>query len=194
MLRKAPENSQAKEREGVILKVKKIAKSIVHRVTGNRAFYYNELRKVADAADKKTILELGSGFKTGEDYAYSAKHIFKDCAEFIQSDINPEFGHKIVDATTMKFKEEFDVVLCLNVLEHVFDFQKAVDNIRRSLKKDGVLYLAVPFCFPLHDEPGDFWRYTEHALRIILKDFNNVQIKHQRSRILPTGYFVTAKK
>jgi 2-polyprenyl-3-methyl-5-hydroxy-6-metoxy-1,4-benzoquinol methylase len=94
----------------------------------------------------------------------------------------------------MDYNKRFDMILCLNVLEHVFEHQKAVDNMHRALKKGGKLVVAVPFCFPLHDEPGDYWRYTEHALRKILSNFSKVELKHQRARILPTGYFAIAEK
>jgi SAM-dependent methyltransferase len=174
--------------------IKKILKSLVHAATGNRKFYYNEVAKLATSVRSPRVLELGSGVKVGESYSYSTKHLFRDYKEFLQTDVNPDFGHKIVDATTMNYKDRFDVILCLNVLEHIFEHQKAVDNMHRALKKGGKLVVAVPFCFPLHDEPGDYWRYTEHALRKILKDFSHVELKHQRARLLPSGYFAIAEK
>lgn len=174
--------------------IKKLLKPLAHQVIGSRKFYARELQKVAAKSKNKVVLELGSGFKTGNDYTYSSKAIFANAKEFIQSDINPDFGHKIIDATTMTTKNKYDVVLCMSVLEHVYEYQKAVDNIHRSLKKGGKLIVGMPFCFPLHDEPADYWRFTEHALRGILKDFKKIEIKHQRSRIMPNGYFVVATK
>lgn len=174
--------------------IKKVLKPVAHQLIGSRKFYADELAKLAPDTKGKVILELGSGLKTGSSYAYSSVSIFPDVKEFIQSDVNPEFGHKIVDATTMTYKNKFDVVLCMSVLEHVYEYQKAVDNIHRSLRKGGMLIVGMPFAFPLHDEPADYWRFTEHALRKILKDFSSVEIKRQRSRIMPNGYFVIAKK
>jgi SAM-dependent methyltransferase len=174
--------------------LKKTVKPLAHLVIGSRKFYARELSKVAATADNKVVLELGSGLKTSKGYTYSAAHIFRGCKEFIQSDIDPSFGHKIIDATTMNYKSKFDIVLAMSVFEHIFDYQTAVSNIHRSLKKDGQLVIGMPFAFPLHDEPADYWRFTEHALRGILKDFSKVEIKHQRTRIMPNGYFVIATK
>lgn len=140
------------------------------------------------------MLEIGSGIRVNGRYSYSAQHLFTDVKEFICTDINPTFGHRVLDITKMRDKEKYDIILCLNVLEHVYEFQIAVNNLHRSLKKNGILCIAVPFAFPLHDEPTDFWRYTEHSLARILSDFKKVEIHPQRSRKFPTGYFVKTVK
>lgn len=174
--------------------INKIAQKAVHILSGNRKMYYGRVAELAKTSTGKVILEIGSGKAVNDEYTYSARHLFPDVKDFIMTDINPDFGHKILDITKMNARSKYDVVLCLNVLEHVYDFQLAVDNLYRSLKKGGQLVIAVPFVFPLHDEPGDYWRFTEHALRRILKDFSEIDLTHQRSRRLPTGYFVIAKK
>src|SRR6185369_8853316 len=38
-------------------------------------------------------------------------------------------------------------------------------EMARVLKQDGVLILAAPFSFRLHEEPYDFFRYSPHGLR-----------------------------
>lgn len=172
----------------------KVAKATLHTLSGNRKVYYKKVEAIAQKSKNKVVLEIGSGIAVKGKYTYSTEHLFTKCKEFVKTDINPDFGHKVLDITKMKTKNKYDVILCLNVLEHVYDFQLAVDNLRASLTKNGQLVVAVPFAFPLHDEPGDYWRFTEHSLRRILKDFSKVEIHHQRSRRWPTGYFVIAKK
>lgn len=174
--------------------IDKVAKSMLHVLNGNRKMYYSKVQEVATGAKGKIVLEIGSGKKVDGNYSYSAEHLFPNAKEFIKTDINPEFGHQILDITTMKTKAEYDVVLCLNVLEHVYNFQTAVDNLHRSLKKNGTLVVAVPFAFPLHDEPGDYWRFTEHSLQKILGNFSDVAITPQRLRRWPTGYLALARK
>ena len=174
--------------------IQNIARKTLHRLSGNRDMYYAKVKQVADKSADKTVLEIGSGKAVNGKYSYSTVHLFSSAKKFIMTDVNPEFGHKILDITTMKEASKYDVIVCLNVLEHVYEFQVAVDNLRKSLKKDGQLLVAVPFTFPLHDEPGDYWRFTEHALRKIFADFSSVEITPQRSRRWPTGYFVSARK
>jgi SAM-dependent methyltransferase len=62
----------------------------------------------------------------------------------------------------------YDTVLCSEVLEHVSDPWSGLQEIRRVLRPGGVLLLTVPFLARLHEEPHDYFRYTEHALRATL--------------------------
>jgi len=65
---------------------------------------------------------------------------------------------------------EFDSVLLSDVLEHIPNPVELVGEIRRILKPGGILMMNVPFIYPLHEEPFDYYRYTEHALRRIISE------------------------
>lgn len=56
-----------------------------------------------------------------------------------------------------------DVVLLLDVLEHLPSTDKAIQEISRVLKPGGSLILQMPFLYPLHDEPRDFIRLSRHG-------------------------------
>ena len=120
--------------------------------------------------------------------------LFDASNEFVQSDVVPGYGHAIVDATVMEFENEFDVILCTSVLEHVYDHRTALERIHRALKPGGKAVISVPFLFPYHDEPQDFWRFTEYGLRRLLEDFSAVDVKHRGYKRLPFSLFVTATK
>lgn len=173
---------------------KKIARALVHAVADPRKFYYRKVAEFADGLRGKHILELGSGPLVKGKYYYSTRHLFHDSNNFLQSDIVKDFGHTIVDATKMDYANKFDAVLCLNVLEHIYDHRLAVDNLHKSLKKGGTLLVAVPFAYPLHDEPADHWRFTEHTLRKLFSKFKQVDISYKGIREFPFGYFLTATK
>lgn len=172
----------------------RIAKFVLHTANGNRKMYYRELTALAATSAGARVLEIGSGKEVDGEYSYSARHLFPDAAEFVMTDVNPAFGHRVLDLTELDDVEAHDRILCLNVLEHVYDYDLAIANLHRALAPDGVLAVAVPFAFPLHDEPGDYWRFTEHALRRMFAGFTHVELKHQRMRRWPTGYFLTARK
>jgi len=125
---------------------------------------------------------------------YSAKKLFNNTNTFILSDIHEKLGHKIIDVTKMKFNNSFDIILCLNVLEHVYDYQKGVNNIYSSLKHGGTAIFFVPCYYPLHDEPNDYWRFTEHSLRKILNKFKFEKFEHSGIRQYPFAYYIEAKK
>ena len=63
-----------------------------------------------------------------------------------------------------------DWILCSEVIEHVLDFKKALREIGRCLKSSGKLILTVPFAIPLHGEPYDYWRFTQHALQSLAQE------------------------
>ena len=68
--------------------------------------------------------------------------------------------------------DRFDTVLCSEVLEHLPRPAAALSEINRVLKPGGKLILSVPFFARLHEEPYDFFRYTEHGLTYLLEDNN----------------------
>lgn len=59
----------------------------------------------------------------------------------------------------------FDAILCNQVLEHVFQPEAFLAEIRRTLRPGGVLILTVPFLWPEHEQPNDCLRYTSFGLR-----------------------------
>lgn len=62
----------------------------------------------------------------------------------------------------------FDCALATEVLEHCPDPEPVLKEIYRILKPGGFFFLTVPFLWPLHDTPYDFYRYTPFALQRIL--------------------------
>lgn len=58
----------------------------------------------------------------------------------------------------------YDVVLCTEVLEHVADWDIAFMNLRSLVAPRGRVILTVPFVFPLHMEPLDYFRATPHTI------------------------------
>lgn len=84
--------------------------------------------------------------------------------------------------------ESFDVVLCISVLEHTKHPMKIIENIKRILKKDGIVLVSVPFIMSLHDTPEDYWRFTRYGLLELFKDFELVEIKDSMNSIETIGY------
>ena len=174
--------------------MKKVFRKIAHLVFGIRQFNDKCIKGYAQDVTNKKILEIGSGtHEYGQDY-YSAKRYFDTSNEFIQSDINPAYGHQVVDITIMNEKESYDIILCMNVLEHVYDYQKAIENLYQALKSGGELVVFVPMFYPLHDEPHDYWRFTEHGLRKMFAQFENVSIKKKGLREMSVAYFLVGRK
>lgn len=58
----------------------------------------------------------------------------------------------------------FDLLLVLEVMEHVADWAVAFRNFASLLAPGGRLLLTCPHVYALHEEPFDFWRPTIHAI------------------------------
>lgn len=74
------------------------------------------------------------------------------------------------DAGELPFRSaSADLVLCTEVIEHVTDPVRVLFEAHRVLQPGGSLILSAPFTWHLHDEPHDYWRFTEFGLRILIE-------------------------
>jgi SAM-dependent methyltransferase len=145
---------------------KKIANYFIFFIFRVRIFTRKKMKEISrlvKLGDK--ILEIGSGGKNEKGrYYFSAQEYFENKGvEFVMSDINPNFGHKVIDITNFSEKDAYDHILCFNVFEHVFDWQSGFLNLYKALKKNGFLHIIVPVFYPIHPSPCDYWRFTEEA-------------------------------
>jgi len=76
----------------------------------------------------------------------------------------------IGEVKKIPFKDEvFDSIICTEVLEHHKEPSIALKEIRRVLKKKGILYITVPMSWCLHYEPSDYYRFTKYGLKYLLE-------------------------
>ncbi len=89
--------------------------------------------------------------------------------------------------------ESYQAVICLNLLEHLFNYQNAVRESYRILKAGGELIGSTPFMFHVHGSPDDCFRYTKSALEKIFKQagFKEVEIKELGSGVFGIVYQTT---
>jgi SAM-dependent methyltransferase len=77
----------------------------------------------------------------------------------------------------------FDVVLCTEVLEHLPEPQRAIDEIYRVLVPGGQLLLTTRFLFPIHDAPHDYFRFTKYGLRHLLRRFEIIELQEETDAV-----------
>lgn len=72
-----------------------------------------------------------------------------------------------------------DSAMATEVLEHCPDPLVVLKEARRVLKPGGVFFFTVPYIWPLHDAPYDFFRYTPFALEKLLADagFGDIEVQ-----------------
>ena len=56
------------------------------------------------------------------------------------------------------------------MLEHVKRPWLASKNITKTIKRNGLLFLTVPWAWEYHGFPGDYWRMSPEALDILFED------------------------
>ena len=110
----------------------------------------------AEAAGDARVLDVGAG-----DRPY--RELFPDAVTFdlphnTQADLHGEIGAIPVEDAS------FDVVLCLQVLEHVPDPAAAVRELHRVVRPGGRVLLSTHGIYPFHPNPDDLWRWTAQGL------------------------------
>ena len=69
----------------------------------------------------------------------------------------------------------FDVVTCMETLEHLDDPQKAADEIYRVTKLDGKIIITVPYKLEIQ-APEHVWEFDEHSLKELFPKLKDVAI------------------
>jgi SAM-dependent methyltransferase len=120
------------------------------------------------------VLELGS--MISEDYQWAAFGSFRD--HFIPGyyegiDMAPGRNvDRVGDICDPEFPmKRYNTILCLEVLEHCFEYEKYVARMFSLLEPGGVLVLSTPFRIHLHGYPSDYWRFTPDAHQMILRKY-----------------------
>ena len=95
-------------------------------------------------------------------------------------DIVPDYNPTIIGDLTRHNSHisdaTYDIVSCLEILEHTVNPFKAIDELRRILKHGGYLLLSAPLNWRIHGPIPDCWRITEFGWRVLLKDFEILEI------------------
>jgi len=109
--------------------------------------------------DGQRVLDVGCG-----DDPYG--ELLTGAAEVVGFDMpgNPHADlHGSIEAIPVA-DASFDVVLCIQVLEHVPDPPAAVRELRRVVRPGGRVLASTHGVYPFHPNPDDFWRWTHHGL------------------------------
>jgi len=111
------------------------------------------------------VLDVGCG-----DRPYEA--LWSAAASVVGFDVpgNPHADlHGSIDALPVD-DASFDVVLCLQVLEHVPDPAAAVRELRRVVRPGGRVLASTHGVYPYHPNPDDLWRWTHSGLERLFRD------------------------
>ncbi|MEJ0053540.1 MAG: methyltransferase domain-containing protein [bacterium] len=122
------------------------------------------------------LAKYATGAHTLDIGATSGEH--KDYfPDSIAVDIDPARKPDVLgDAHRLPFPDgSFERVVCAEMLEHADDPRQVVEEIHRVLAPGGLALLTTRFAFPVHDAPGDYWRFTPYGLRKLFHRFEIVE-------------------
>jgi undecaprenyl-phosphate 4-deoxy-4-formamido-L-arabinose transferase len=91
----------------------------------------------------------------------------------------------------------FDLVVCTEALARVPEPFAAVREIHRLLRPGGHALIITPLNVGVERQQPDYWRFTEHGVRLLLKDFSIVSFEKTVSEgrpLMPLQYRVIVQK
>jgi ubiquinone/menaquinone biosynthesis C-methylase UbiE len=169
----------------------KISPLILGRHPNNTIFSFNyqNVRHInqfiksnkCNLSDNKNILiDIGSGsspyYPIFSDVVQ--EYVAIDTADSLPKNETRPIRQIIGFAEQLPLENSFaDITLSNQVLEHVLDPIKAVSEMYRVLKPNGLCIGSVPHISPVHLEPYDFRRYTDLGLEKLLKEAGFIDIK-----------------
>lgn len=93
------------------------------------------------------------------------------------------------NAMSLPLKNETaDSAVALQVMEHIEEPLVLLKEIYRILKDGSYLVVTTPFMWGIHEQPRDFFRYTEYGLRYLLQKAG-FEVESIRAN---TGFWITS--
>lgn len=157
------------------------------------------------------VLEIGSRREHDAEW-WNCNRDLSHNANWLSVDFQGGLGvDTIADIHTLPFDDNaFDAVLCSEVMEHVKDPQRAMNEMHRVLEPNGCAIITTLFSFPVHGYPDDYWRFTPNCMKMLMENagFINVEVttdgeyaimlnnigEREEKRIIPMHIFAKGQK
>lgn len=155
-----------------------------------------EYEIVAKCQFRGKTLDFGGGSRTNYTRLLGSWMSCDDGCLYESANIDPRTDPTYLlsqDGEIPVGRGEYDLVISLNTLEHVYFLEQAITEIYRVLKPEGEFMFAVPFMFRVHGHPDDYMRGTPSFWKrlLISNDFNDVEIEVMNWGPFSTGLFVS---
>ena len=154
---------------------------------------------VTDVAElfeiREPIYEFGSLQVSGQEGYADLRPLFPG-KQYVGCDARSGIGvDRIEDLMGLSLGDEMvGTVLILDTLEHVENCHRAMDEVYRVLKPEGILAISSVMLFPIHEYPSDYWRFTPEAFRLLLRRFPTALVSYEGEPEIPHTVIGLASK
>jgi len=191
--------------------IKNIFAGIIKRFTFLRIIFYKildlmflrswyvrrELKRLRKMFGNKKIFIYDAGCGYGQYSYFMSKKMqpceiyssdikedwIEDCRDFFKSQKINNVRFNVEDLTVINHKNKFDLIVCVDVMEHIHDDIKVFKNFHDALKQDGYLLINTPSIYggsDAHDDDDESF-IGEHAR-------NGYSKEELESKLHPVGY------
>lgn len=146
------------------------------------------LKKLFKTLKPGITLDVGSKLSPYKQYIPYTKYLRLDTDKTTNPDI-------CCDLHDIRWESNyFDTIIATEVLEHLYDPQKAINEIYRIMKEDGTCILTTRFICVYHPDPKDYYRFSEDALSYLFRNFKEVHIYHHGNRLQVIWHMINTGK
>jgi SAM-dependent methyltransferase len=170
---------------------KKVA--IISKILINGLDNYNYIKEICNG---KNVLDIGCGFGLGGYFLFQNKtksyigiDINKDAIKYAKSHFESDkVKYFCSDAEKIKIKNEFDIIVSFDVIEHLNNHFKYLENIKKLLKKRGLFILTTPNKYSTLEQLNRIPIYHKHEFYeneikdLLLKYFKSIEFKYIKKK------------
>jgi len=127
------------------------------------------VRSARPSGDGEVVLDAGAGESRFSKYFRDQFYLAMDSAvgdsawNYSKIDVCGDLS-----AVPLKSRS-VDLALNIQVLEHVAEPGTVLAELYRVLRPGGRLYLTAPQGWPEHQQPNDYFRFTQYSLRLLFR-------------------------
>lgn len=126
----------------------------------------------------ESVLDYGAGNSPYRTYISCERYAKADITQNVAGDID----HLICPGESLGVADgSFDLILLLDVLEHVPDPSFVLHELRRLLRPEGTLIVSVPFLYREHETPNDYCRLTMFGAEKLVRECGGRVVKMEKA-------------
>lgn len=154
--------------------------------------FINKTAKIIGNTNSR-LLEIGPQDRSEVKSAFNMCHI--ETLDLVP-DYNPDIVGDITKYNSHIEDSTYDIITCLEILEHTINPFSAINELRRISKHEGYILFSAPLNWRIHGPVPDCWRFTEFGWLVLLKDFDIIEIDRLETpdrNLFPIKYNILAK-